>query len=843
MHFKNHFCLVQRPQFPWIRKVKNSGQIIHVGGLPKWYLKKNLDMRILAITLLVVLSFPVISTFAQNENPQVENLVSQGDVLYKNKGGKREALDKYRAALDIEPDNVRANYMAGLCYLQTYQKSRSLSFFLKAHDIDPDFVAEVKMPVDLLPDLKFLIARSFQVGENYTKAEEFFNHFKEAVNHGTSSSYSSNNRGLAIRHTDRRIFECLVAQELKRAPVDSRIINVKGINSPYPDYGPVFTPDGKKMFFTSRRAGGASKEIDDDLHFFEDIYIASRDSAGHWGEVKMVKELSTPGHESVSCISEDGRTMIISKGEGNGDLFISQRELLGKWSEPVSLGKNINTSSIEAGAFLAENGKKLYFASDRSGGYGGFDLYLSERRSNGKWGAAVNLGPKINTIFDEDAPSLTKEGDKIYFSSKGHKAMGGFDIFVAKWDAVNKVFKNPENLGFPINSADDDNTYVLSPDSGLAYYASFKENGIGDLDIFHLIKGAPLPDSVKKDQAEFKELAKANVPLMEDKVNKLAEDSSAKEAAEADRVAKAEKAANETQIETQVETSLTESTARENVPSEVIMAATKPIVEPENQNSTNFPPSAAKNNFEVKLIEPTEGNFRPENGMGYFMYDPIKDLAASSNRTKETSVRILIMDTDTRIPLDGNVVFIDQDTKEKITPKRVRNGVFEISLQNRVSKDLMVSVEKEGFHFKNIIINVPPASSQKNIFVTRNIELKQHTINKSRILRNVYFDFDQAELSERSNHELDMLQKMMAENDKLIIEVSGHADFLGEDDYNDQLSKARAEKVVSYLTSKGIDKSRLRAQGYGERKPVKGTDDTEEGRSLNRRTEFMIMAQ
>jgi outer membrane protein OmpA-like peptidoglycan-associated protein len=88
-----------------------------------------------------------------------------------------------------------------------------------------------------------------------------------------------------------------------------------------------------------------------------------------------------------------------------------------------------------------------------------------------------------------------------------------------------------------------------------------------------------------------------------------------------------------------------------------------------------------------------------------------------------------------------------------------------------------------------------------------------------------------------------MLHKMMAENDKLIIEVSGHADFLGENEYNNQLSKARAEKVVSYLTSKGIDKSRLRAQGYGENKPVKGTDDSEEGRSLNRRTEFMIMAQ
>ncbi len=759
-------------------------------------------MKIFAISLLMVFSFSAFNALCQTGNPAVENLVNEGDVLYKNKGGKREALQKYREALELNPEHVRANYMAGLCYIQTYQKSRSLSYFLKAHDVEPDFVPEVKLGGDLLPDLKFLIARAFQVGENYAKAEEFYNHFKYAVNQGTASRYAVNNRGIAIRFTERRIFECIVAQELSNRPLDSRIINLKAVNSPYPDYGPVFSPDGKKLYFTSRRAGGASKETDDDLHFFEDIYVATKDSAGVWGNVTMVKELCTPGHESVLSISEDGRILIISKGEGNGDLYMCQKVALGKWSEPVPMGKNINTSSRETGAFITGNGQKLYFCSDRSGGFGGMDIYLSERRSNGKWGSAVNLGPKVNTIFDEDAPSISKEGDKLFFSSKGHKAMGGFDIFSAKWDATNQMFKSPENLGFPLNSADDDNTYITSPDSGLAYYASFKENGAGDLDIFHLMAGAPIPDTIKKEREEFKELAKDNIPLMEDRINSVSKDTSAVDAQEADRIAKNEKMANE--------------------------AIDKS--EPE------------KKDFEVKLIE-NEPIASVENGMGYFMYDPNKDLKNSSSESKETAVRILVMDTETRIPLDGNVVFTDQDTKEKITPKRVRNGVFEVILKNKVNKDLMVSIEKEGFHFKNILINVPPASSQKNIFVTRNIELKRHTLNKPRVLRNVYFDFDQAELSDRSHDELEMLQKMLSENEKLIIEISGHADFLGEDEYNDKLSKARADKVVSYLASKGIDKSRLRAQGYGEKKPAPGTDTSEEGRSLNRRTEFMIMAQ
>ena len=772
-------------------------------------------MRILAIYLFVAMQISVSSVFAQNETPQVDALVDQGDVLYKTKGGKLQALAKYRAAIDLNPEHSRANYMAGLCYLHTADKSRSLNYFLKAHDVEPDFVPEIKVGSDLFPDLRFLIGRAFQIGENYSKAQEYYNYFKESINQLSASRYSLVNKGAALRASDRRIFECMVAEEMKKFPRDSRIVNLKNINSPFPDYGPVLTPDGKSMYFTSRREGGASPLVDDDLYFFEDIYISKKDSAGEWGKAQMVKELCTPGHESVLCISDDGKTMILSGGENNGDLYISQKIADGRWGVAAPLGKNINTSSRETGAFLVPGGQKLYFVSDRSGGFGGLDLYVSERRSNGKWGSAINLGPKVNTTFDEDAPTIAKEGDALIFSSKGHKSMGGFDIFRAKWDAANGVFKNPENMGFPINSADDDNTYMASPDSGLAYYASFKENGAGDLDIYHLLKGAPIPDSVKKDREEFKEIAKVNVPLLETAVNDLAKDTSAVAADEADKVAQRE----------------VEAKAQE-------VAQTTTQTQPEATDDVR--------KFEVKVIENEPVAFASiANGEGYYMYNSAELLASSKGTgsyRKETSIRILIMDTETRIPLDGDVVFVDQDTKEKIIPTRVRNGVYELNITNTTPKDLMVSAEKEGFHFKNIMISIPPASISQSILLTRNIELRRHTLNKPRILRNVYFDFDQTQLSERSHHELDMLHKMLAENEKLIIEVSGHADFLGDDQYNADLSKKRAEMVVSYLVNKGIDKSRLRGEGYGENKPAPGTDETENGRALNRRTEFMILA-
>jgi outer membrane protein OmpA-like peptidoglycan-associated protein len=777
-------------------------------------------MRIAAISLLMALQLSVIPMFGQSPSPQADALVDQGDVLFKNKGGKRQALDKYKEAVKISPEHVRANYMAGLCYLQTSEKSFALTYFLKAHDIEPDYVPEIKVGMDLFPDLLFLIARAYQVGGNYTKANEYYQHFKEAVQQGSSSRYALINKGPASRAAERCIFECLVAEELSKKPVDSRIQAIQGLNSPYPDYGPVLSPDGNTMYFTSRRANGNSQEIDDDLHFFEDIYVARRDSNGRWGNIQLVKELGTAGHESVVCLSEDGKTMILSKGDGNGDLFMSNLGANGIWSEPVNMGKNINSNGRETAAFLFAKGRKLIFTSDRNGGFGGSDLYLSERRSNGKWGSAVNLGPKVNTLFDEDAPSLDQDGKVLYFSSKGHKSMGGFDLFKARWDENDQIYKSPENLGFPLNSADDDNTFILSPtEPGVAYYASFKENGEGDLDIFTLLPGPPIPDSVKKDQESFKELAKENKPLMEDRVNDLARDSSAKAAEEADRIAQRE--------------------ALQNAALASSAAPTEPTSNPES--SETAPEANPAKGFEVKVLEEEPIDKTVANGQGYYMYDPFKDLQASESR-KETAVRILILDTDTRIPLDGEVVFTDQDTKEEIKPVRVRNGVFEVTLRNTTSKEFMVSVEKEGFHFKNIIVSVPAASKNRSIFLTRNIELKRHTLNKARILRNVYFDFDQDQLSDRSNKELDMLYNMLTENEKLVIEVSGHADFLGEDDYNNQLSKKRAEKVVAYLTSKGIDQARLRAQGYGEKKPAPGTDASESGRALNRRTEFMILA-
>ncbi len=155
---------------------------------------------------------------------------------------------------------------------------------------------------------------------------------------------------------------------------------------------------------------------------------------------------------------------------------------------------------------------------------------------------------------------------------------------------------------------------------------------------------------------------------------------------------------------------------------------------------------------------------------------------------------------------------------------------------------MKVLVEKQGYYFKNIRLSVPAAGKKKSILISRNVELRRFLMNRPRILRNVFFDFDKAVVKEESFEELDLLLKTLTENPEMVIEVAGHADFVGDEKYNHQLSLSRAKNVVQYLSSKGIDKARLRPRGYGENIPAID-EESDEARAKNRRSEFTILAK
>src|SRR5690606_24474694 len=200
-------------------------------------------------------------------------------------------------------------------------------------------------------------------------------------------------------------------------------------------------------------------------------------------------------HNSNLAISADVSTLFLFNDEGNGDIYFSDL-IDGKWSVPQPLPGIINSSFQEKSITISSDEKTLYFSSDRPGGYGGLDIYKATLDSKGDWSNVKNLGPIINTEFDDDGPFIDYDGVTFYFSSKGHKGMGGHDIFKSVFNPQSNEWSEPQNLGYPINTPDDDIYFVASPkDDKRAYYSSVREDGMGYTDIYMIT----VPEGLKSE--------------------------------------------------------------------------------------------------------------------------------------------------------------------------------------------------------------------------------------------------------------------------------------------------------------------------------------------------------
>ncbi len=323
-------------------------------------------------------------------------------------------------------------------------------------------------------------AKLLRKNNKITEAEDNLKSFEESLGNDISDEWRKTlNRENKI---------CETAKLLIANPVNINITNLGKVNSKYPEYGPVLSADEKTMIFTSRRKikNSTSNQAKDiiDFGYYEDIYIAKKDDKGEWAEPKLISDkINTSGHEATIGLSVDGQQLLIysAQEDPQGDIYYSK--LNGKnWSKPIAF-EALNTKASETHACFSANGKTIYFTSNRKGGYGGYDIYKVTMLPNGEWSKSLNLGPKINTELDDRAPFIHPDGVSLFFSSNGHETMGGFDIFQAT-DLGEEGWSTPENIGYPINTPEDDVSYATSVDGKRSYYASKKEGGKGENDIY-----------------------------------------------------------------------------------------------------------------------------------------------------------------------------------------------------------------------------------------------------------------------------------------------------------------------------------------------------------------------
>lgn len=418
--------------------------------------------------------------------PSNAQVLGSPDVIRMTQAKNRVTEGDYQAALDIylqlytaHGTNPLLNYRMAEAYLALKQGQDALAYLDKARELDP--------AVD--KNLDYSSALAYQmVGKHETGLKHIDAYLKQ-------EKLSKEN----IENAEVLRTQCNTTLELMASPVNVKISSASpNINTPdHHEYHPSITADGSIMVFTSRReAEGFSSKDPYDNDFYEKVFITYwSDSLGDWAPAVPIPGSinSKDRHDASLSISADGKQIFLYRNENGGDIFVSKTRMnkgasdamqvpgadvnrlvsMNRWGNPSSLGKPVNSSYWESYGAISADANTLYFASERPKGQGNGDLWMAKRLGGNEWAVPVNL-LGINTIEDEKSVFMHPDGKTIFFSSKGHRNMGGYDIFRSVLGDDGR-WSQPENLGYPINTSGDEFDFVLTTDGKTAYYCSSAE--------------------------------------------------------------------------------------------------------------------------------------------------------------------------------------------------------------------------------------------------------------------------------------------------------------------------------------------------------------------------------
>lgn len=379
-------------------------------------------------------------------------------------GNFESALEEYSLLQEKKPNDLLYNYRLGVCYLNTnISKAKAIPFLEKV-------CAQPKHD----PNARYLLGRAYHLNGEYDKAIAAYSKFLE-IGGGTWEN---------LKDAGRQIDYCQNAKELVKFPLKVTFENLgKTVNSAYPDYLPFLPVNESFILFTTRRNDGSSERMNGG--YYSNIYISNTENGKFQKAVPLDNINTKDQDENIVGLSNSGDVAILytENPDRLGDLmFLPRRD--GQFLTPLKIDEKINTRYTEIAASISSDSSSIFFASNMPGGFGGIDIYVSRRLPNGKWSDPQNLGPSVNTLLDEDFPSISPDGMTLYFSSKGHTSMGGYDLFRAEYNPEKNRYMNVRSLGYPINTPGDDMNFRVSEDGKYGYLAAVRPEGNGDLDIY-----------------------------------------------------------------------------------------------------------------------------------------------------------------------------------------------------------------------------------------------------------------------------------------------------------------------------------------------------------------------
>ncbi|MBU2020547.1 MAG: OmpA family protein [Bacteroidetes bacterium] len=389
-------------------------------------------------------------------------------------------IDAMTKALDRDPDFWEAHLVIGEFYEYTRNYKKAIYHMQQALKVAPNHSATGAT--------QYFLASLLKQEGDYDQSIVFLDQFLMFKN----SNPDMRNNAIKMKG------DCLFAKEALRNPTPFNPINIgPGINTKDPEYFPTITVDGRTILFTRRikddRVRGPIQEQ-------EDFYVSNLNEANIWGQaIAMPNNINTINNEGAPTLAPDGQSLIFvacpdasgenygenRTGKGSCDMFYTKR-LGKKWTNPENLSGNVNSFNWESQPSLSADGKTLYFIRGiyRKDGSKSTDIYVSRLGLDGRWSTAERLPDIINTPFEEESVLIHPDGRTLYFASRGHQGMGGTDLFMSRMDDKGN-WGRPVNLGYPINTKNNENSLMVSADGEIAFFASDRAGGFGDLDIYY----------------------------------------------------------------------------------------------------------------------------------------------------------------------------------------------------------------------------------------------------------------------------------------------------------------------------------------------------------------------
>ncbi|TAD95971.1 MAG: hypothetical protein EAZ97_14785 [Bacteroidetes bacterium] len=669
----------------------------------------------------------------------------------------QNAIEKLENLLKIDSNYQKAYYQLGIAYLENNQPSKAKKCFLKLNEVE-----------SLFDDYDFWYGKNCYYLNDFSSAKKFLEQYlqknkkkfvKEAkkmlpfVQNGLKIMENANN--YLVEHLD------------------------STINTPESEYGALPTRDFKKMIFT--RQSQALNKSEKTLE--KNIMTAELSPQDTWLKAEKINNNETSsGYDAAIQLLDADRKMLVYQ---DGDLKITEY-VDGEWKIPVMLKEGVNTPESEKYACIYDHGNRIIFSSNFEQKKH-LDLYESVLQTDGTWGKPEPL-ENLNTSEDEDTPYITDGGKTLYFCSKGHLSMGGFDIFKSTFDPVRMAWTTPVNLGTPINSAQDDMFFTLQGELG--YLTSNRGDGQGMEDIYRVylfsnikLKGKVLERSTNK--------ALANCKLKFTSLHKTLE----------------------------------------------IMTDSKGNYEVLLPFHEKMHVSVFKNDlpmYEEDLLLTINAK-RPQLLNRNYYIGQADESLETSPESKKYQLQGIITDKKTKQSMAANLLFVADNFSYSDSSQS--NGKYDFFWKADQEKYTLTAMKKGYFYESHEFI----VNENTNEKIELNLSLQAIEKNKTFVLKNIYFGSNSDQIKSESYPELNRFLAFLKLNTDLKVEISGHTDNMGNASANQILSEKRAKAIANYLIDKGIEQNRLQSLGYGASKPLVSNDDELEGRELNRRIEIKIL--